>query len=435
VIDYRKLNASIDFDFKPLTDSQAVFQQAAEVKPKYFSCSDWVSGYHQLRISEESQPITAFSNRSNQYMFKKLPQCLTCSPILFMTALYTHLAEMQNMNVELNMDDFLAFHPTLEQHLQFLKTIFEKLRVLRLRLNPKKSLFCCPSVTFLGFKFTSEGMEVDPKRFEKIRNLKPATNVKEMKMLIGFMSFYRKHVSRFAIIVEPLRSLLRKDTPFVWGSAQDQALQKIKDILLQNITLQFPDMNATFYIQTDASHYAIAHSLLQKKDGMLKIVSTGGRTLRPEEKKLCATDLELMGILHALESYKQFIANGNDLVLLTDHCSLQFIQNLKYASSPKLIRYSLMLQQFRFQIKHIKGKDNVLPDFLSRYPMVEETETEDQQKPEPNSLFDIDHYSFLNAIQVEQIAEENGIKSDENISQAGDITLFVRFCLFLNARN
>jgi hypothetical protein len=180
---------------------------------------------------------------------------------------------------------------------------FEKMRKAKLRMNPKKSVFGRNFLAFLGFLLTPDGMKVDPKRFEKIRNLKPATNVKEIKMLLGFFQYFRKFFRGFSIISHPLRKLLQKDTPFEWGPDQDKALQKLKDALLSDVVLMFPDVNERFYLQSDASKISCAHSLLQMKDGVLRPVAFGGRSFKHYEQKLSACHSELLGILHAIQSY------------------------------------------------------------------------------------------------------------------------------------
>jgi hypothetical protein len=48
---------------------------------------------------------------------------------------------------------------------------------------------------------------------------------------------------------------------------------------------------------------------------------------------------------------------------MTDHLSLRYIQNLRHSASPKIFRYSLLLQDLDFDVEHIKGKLNILPDF------------------------------------------------------------------------
>jgi hypothetical protein len=134
----------------------------------------------------------------------------------------------------------------------------------------------------------------------------------------------------------------------------------------------FPDLNERFYIQSDASKVSCAHSLLQMKDGVLRPVAFGGRSFKHYEQKLSSCHSELLVILHAIQSYHQFLANGKQFTILTDHCSLKFIKDLRLSSSPKLVRYSLLLQSLNFDVVHIKGKSNILADFLSRYPIEED---------------------------------------------------------------
>jgi hypothetical protein len=118
----------------------------------------------------------------------------------------------------------------------------------------------------------------------------------------------------------------------------------------------------------------------------------------------------LAGLLHAIETYRQFLANGKRFTILTDNCSLKFIQNLKHSSSPKLIRYSLLLQHLNFNVVHIKGSTNIVPDFLSRYPFKENEDTKEPQTPAANSLLDVDHYNFVTAIDVYQVCEDSQIE-------------------------
>jgi hypothetical protein len=194
--------------------------------------------------------------------------------------------------------------------------------------------------------------------------------------------------------MSPIRELLRKDVPFHWGERQDKALEQLKEALLNNAMLIYPNMNEKFYLQSDSSSKAIAHCLLQMKDGVLRPISFGGRALKKHETKMSATDLELVGFLDAILSYKQFISNGKRWTILTDHLCLQYIQNLRHSASPKLFRYSLLLQDLDFDVEHIKGKLNILPDFLSRYPIKEHEGSENPPDPEPDSILDVDHFNF-----------------------------------------
>jgi hypothetical protein len=176
-------------------------------------------------------------------------------------------------------------------------------------------------LAFLGFLFTPEGIKIDPKRFEKIRILKPARNVKDVKILIGFAQYWKKVCRGFLHTIEPLRRLLQKDVKFEWGPDQDKALQKLKDALLSDVDITFPDLNGRFYLQVDGSKTVIGNAILQMKDGMLRPVAFGGRSFKQYEQKLSACHSELLAILHAIQTYHQFLANGKPFTILSDHCS------------------------------------------------------------------------------------------------------------------
>jgi hypothetical protein len=84
---------------------------------------------------------------------------------------------------------------------------------------------------------------------------------------------------------------------------------------------------------------------------------------------------------------------------MTDNISLNFIQSLKFMSKSKLVRCSLILQNFDFENVHLRGKDNVVADFSSRHLIHIDQENPDS-KPGLSSVQDIDHFHFLLNIDV-----------------------------------
>ena len=53
------------------------------------------------------------------------------------------------------------------------------------------------------------------------------------------------------------------------------------------------------------------------------------------------------------------------ILVFTDHNPLTFIHKMRNKNE-RLTRWSLMLQEYDVIIRHIKGKDNVIADALSR---------------------------------------------------------------------
>jgi hypothetical protein len=106
-------------------------------------------------------------------------------------------------------------------------------------------------------------MELDSQRFQKIRNIRAPKNITETRQICGLVQYYKRHLPNLAKILSPIRQLLQKDVPFRWTTEHDQALEKVKELLLQNITLAYPDFRKEFVVIIDGSRRAVGHVLAQ----------------------------------------------------------------------------------------------------------------------------------------------------------------------------
>ena len=57
------------------------------------------------------------------------------------------------------------------------------------------------------------------------------TDKKGVERLLGTVNYLGKFIPNLAIIIQPIRTLLRNDTDFQWSFEQDKAFQEIKNIL------------------------------------------------------------------------------------------------------------------------------------------------------------------------------------------------------------
>ena len=73
--------------------------------------------------------------------------------------------------------------------------------------------------------------------------------------------------------------------------------------------------------------------------------------------------MELASIIYAIQSHSQFFMSKK-FTILTDHVSHVYVWNLKFQHG-KLYRWALRLQNYVFDIKHIKGSTTPA-DFISR---------------------------------------------------------------------
>ena len=66
----------------------------------------------------------------------------------------------------------------------------------------------------------------------------------------------------------------------------------------------------------------------------------------------------------AIKKFRNYI-HGTEFIIEIDHDSLQYLDADKFIN-PKIMRWSMILQQYRFMIRAIKGSQNHAADYLSR---------------------------------------------------------------------
>ena len=88
-------------------------------------------------------------------------------------------------NVEVYMDDMLVKSVRETQHLDDLQETFDTLRRYKMKLNPSKCAFGVASRKFLGFMVSQRGIEANPDKIQKILNMEPLKNIKNVQSLTG----------------------------------------------------------------------------------------------------------------------------------------------------------------------------------------------------------------------------------------------------------
>ena len=367
VVDYRRLNSVTRPLFYPLPLMSTVIETLGEVKPKYFSALDMRSGYWQLELTDDSKPKTAFACHMGMYQFTRLPFGISNAPSTYQLLMNKVFAGLIPSKLLVYIDDTILYANTFEAMSQNLEEVFSRLRAAKLKLHGGKSFFCQSRVTYLGHVLSADGVAVDPTKMDAFRTYPEPTNVKEVRAYLGYTGFYRKFVEGYAKIAGPLYDLLRLDAKFQWTPECQQAFDILKEKMLTSPILAFPDPTRSFILTTDASGKALGWVLSQKgDDGIERICSCNGRALRANELAYSAVEAEALALCSAVKEYHSLLSIM-PFTVYTDNLSNTYIHSLK-SKNARLLRYSLLLQTYKFQIFHKKGKLNSNADSLSRRP-------------------------------------------------------------------
>lgn len=75
----------------------------------------------------------------------------------------------------------IIFSTSLQEHLNSIKLIFEKLKEANLKIQLDKSEFLKKETEFLGHIVTIEGIKPNPKKIQCVSNFRIPTTVKQIK--------------------------------------------------------------------------------------------------------------------------------------------------------------------------------------------------------------------------------------------------------------
>lgn len=151
-----------------------------------------------------------------------------------------------------------------------------------------------------------------------------------------------------------------------WDREMDEAFATLKNRISSAPILHLPDLSKHFIVQTDASGHGIGAILLQEHGTEIFPVAYASRKLRGAEIRYSTIELECLAIVWAVRKFETYLF-GKEFTLQTDHRPLTFLHTAKLENK-RLMRWSMLLQQYQFRIQAVKGEGNLGADFLSRCP-------------------------------------------------------------------
>ena len=199
-----------------------------------------------------------------------------------------------------------------------------------------------------------------------MRDAPRPTTKNEIRSFLGLVEYYRDFIPNFATIAAPLSDITRKGQPnkVVWGEYQERSYHTLKHAIVSKPVLRLPNVDEEFILRTNASDFGLGATLLQLRDGQTFPVAYVSRKSLDGERRYFVMDREVLRIVFGIKRFDIYLYNKL-FTLQTDHCPLLFLSASKY-ESPRIMRWDLALQSYNFKVEHIKGKDNVGADFLTR---------------------------------------------------------------------
>ena len=361
--DFRKVNAVTKTDSYPIPRIDDCIDKLGQ--SKFVTKFDLLKGYWQVPLTERAKDISTFVTPFGIYRYKVMPFGMKNSASTFQRLVNNVISGLEGCDGYI--DDVAIYSDTWEQHVKQIRAFFDRLTTAKLTVNLSKCEFACATVDFLGHTVGQGKVKPVRAKVTAISDFPTPQSKKELMRFLGMAGYYRKFCKNFSILAEPLTALLQKNTKFVWSEKCNSAFEKIKAILLSSPVLSAPDFEKQFELYVDASDVGAGGVLMQKdSENVEHPVCYFSKKFNKHQRNYSTIEKECLALILALNHFDVYLnVTMYPVQVFTDHNPLTFINRMK-DKNQRVLRWSLILQEYNLDIKHVKGKENVIADALSR---------------------------------------------------------------------
>ena len=89
----------------------------------------------------------------------------------------------------------------------------------------------------MGHILSTKGICPLPSKTQAIQKIHPPTTPKQVHVLLGLVSYYKKFIKNLAKTKKPLTLLTRQQGKFEWTPEYQEAFMKLKDSIIQALIL------------------------------------------------------------------------------------------------------------------------------------------------------------------------------------------------------
>nr|ABA97489.1 retrotransposon protein, putative, unclassified [Oryza sativa Japonica Group] len=286
-IDFRDLNKATPKDEYPMPIADMMINDASG--HKVISFLDGNAGYNQIFMAEEDMYKTAFWCPGFVGLFEWVIMTfgLKNAGATYQRAMNLIFHDLLGIILEIYIDDIVVKSDGMEGHIADLRLAFERMRRYGLKMNPLKCAFGVSVGKFLGFMVHKRGVEIDPKKIEKIRDYKAPTCKKEVQKLLGKVNYLIRFISNLAGKINAFVPILRlkKEADFTWGAKQQEAFEKLKRYLSTPPVVRVPKAGKPFRLYIASEDKVIGAVLTQEEDGKEYIITYLSRRLLDVETR------------------------------------------------------------------------------------------------------------------------------------------------------
>ena len=200
------------------------------------------------------------------------------------------------------------------------------------------------------------------------------TDIRQLRSLLGGLSYYRKFLPNMACRIRPITALLKKGPAFDFTSTMEDTVRALLAELATPPILVFPDWDAVINtsqplrFHCDASTAGLGATLEQEQpDGSIRSIIYVSRATLDNEQNWIPMKLEPGCVVWSIRRLRRYLF-GVYFLVFTDHQCLQKVCKIG-ETKPRIQRWMGFLSAYNFRLSCRRVQENANADFLSRLPL------------------------------------------------------------------
>ena len=221
----------------------------------------------------------------------------------------------------------------------------------------------------LGHYVSADGVRMGEERKEAVLAMPFPRSAHELRRYLGCVNYMRRFIRDYSSLAHPLSAQVNHPVSSWPKQEMLEAFQSLQNAVAEQLTLAHLDYTKPIFVATDASIIGVGgvlenRYLDENGEEVRVVVACASHAFTQAESRWKTIEQEAFAVVWVVMYFRALLW-GHPFVLETDHRNLTYIHG---GTSPKVMRWSMALQNFWFTLVHVAGVLNVVADALSRAP-------------------------------------------------------------------
>lgn len=376
-VDFSEVNKSVISKPHPLPNIETLLDTAGP-QARVMGKLDLVKGYWQFPVAPHDRPKLAVQVLDIVLQYTVAAMGHVESSFYVQRTMDREFGPLIGRGLFVYLDDLFIYAPNMSIFLELLEKVLSILLRIGLRCKGPKCELGVSELAILGHVLTSEGVRMGDERKAAVMAVPFPRTCSELRRFLGMCGYMRRFMKDYSMIAKPLTAQ-QNINPAKWPMEDMQlAFQAVRELVLEQLSLVHLDYSKVTVVSADASILGCGGCISNRwrdenGEAITQVVACASHSFTPAESRWKTIEQEAFASIWMVMYYRAVLI-GQPFILETDHRNLTYIHG---GTSPKVVRWALALQNFRYTLVHVPGETQNVADTLSRAPLGRDGEDDD----------------------------------------------------------